>query len=45
MKWGFADDADVNVAVNILRAGHAGLACGEIGAVRPLNEAGTFEVA
>jgi len=39
---GFADDADVNAAVNILRAGHARLACGEIGAVRPLCEAGTL---
>ncbi len=42
---GFADDADVNAAVNILRAGHARLACGEIGAVRPLDEAGTLEAA
>ena len=42
---GFADDADVNAAVNILRAGHARLACGEIGAVRPLCEAGTLKAA
>jgi IS605 OrfB family transposase len=42
---GFADDADVNAAVNILRAGHARLACGEIGAVRPLDEAGTLKAA
>ena len=42
---GHADDADVNAAVNILRAGHARLAGGEIGAVRPLGEAGTLEAA
>ena len=40
---GHADDADVNAAINILRAGHARLACGEIGAVRPLSEAGTLK--
>lgn len=45
VKCGHADDADVNAAVNILRAGHARLACGEIGAVRPLNEAGTLKAA
>lgn len=44
-KCGYADDADVNAAVNILRAGHARLACGEIGAVRPLCEAGTLKAA
>ena len=42
---GNADDADVTAAVNILRAGHARLACGEIGAVRPLCEAGTLKAA
>jgi putative transposase len=45
VKCGHADDADVNAAVNILRAGHARLARGEIGAVRPLNEAGTLKAA
>jgi transposase len=42
---GHIDDADVNAAINILRAGHARLACGEIGAVRPLDEAGTPKAA
>ena len=42
---GYADDADITAAVNILRAGHARLACGEIGAVRPLGEAGTLKAA
>ena len=42
---GYAGDADVNAAVNILRAGHARLACGEIGAVRPLDETGTLKAA
>jgi IS605 OrfB family transposase len=41
VNCGHADDADVNAAINILRAGHARLACGEVGAVRPLGEAGT----
>ena len=45
VNCGYADDADVNAAVNILRAGHARLACGEIGAVRPLGEAGTLKAA
>ena len=45
VKCGHTDDADVNAAINILRAGHARLACGEIGAVRPLNEAGTLKAA
>ena len=45
VNCGHADDADVNAAVNILRAGHARLACGEIGAVRPLCEAGTLKAA
>jgi len=45
VSCGHADDADVNAAVNILRAGHARLACGEIGAVRPLCEAGTLRAA
>ena len=42
---GHTDDADVNAAVNILRAGHARLARGEIGAVRPLCETGTLKAA
>ncbi len=42
---GYAGDADITAAVNILRAGHARLACGEIGAVRPLREAGTLKAA
>ncbi len=42
---GHADDADITAAVNILRAGHARLACGETGAVRPLGEAGTLKAA
>ena len=42
---GYAGDADVTAAVNILRAGHARLACGEIGAVRPLDETGTLKAA
>jgi putative transposase len=45
LNCGHADDADVNAAINILRAGHARLACGEIGAVRPLGEAGTLKAA
>jgi len=45
VKCGYAADADVTAAVNILRAGHARLACGEIGAVRPLREAGTLKAA
>ena len=45
VRCGHADDADVNAAINILRAGHARLACGEIGAVRPLSEAGTLKAA
>jgi len=45
VKCGHTDDADVNAAINILRAGQARLACGEIGAVRPLNEAGTLKAA
>jgi IS605 OrfB family transposase len=43
VSCGHTDDADVNAAINILRAGHARLACGEVGAVRPLDEAGTPE--
>ena len=35
----------ITAAGNILRAGHARLACGEIGAVRPLGEAGTLKAA
>lgn len=42
---GYAADADITAAGNILRAGHARLACGEIGAVRPLGEAGTLKAA
>ena len=42
---GHAGDADITAAVNILRAGHARLACGETGAVRPLGEAGTLKAA
>lgn len=42
---GYAGDADVTAAGNILRAGHARLACGEIGAIRPLCEAGTLKAA
>jgi putative transposase len=45
VKCGHVDDADVNAAVNILRAGHARLACEEIGAARPLYEAGTLKAA
>ena len=45
VRCGHADDADVNAAINILRAGHARLACGEIGAIRPLYEAGTPKAA
>jgi len=45
VRCGHTDDADVNAAINILRAGHARLACGEIGAVRPLREAGTPKAA
>jgi transposase len=45
VNCGHADDADVNAAINILRAGHARLARGEIGAVGPLSEAGTPELA
>ena len=40
VNCGHADDADVNAAINILRAGHARLACGEIGDGQ-LCEAGT----
>ena len=43
VSCGHTDDADVNAAINILRAGHSRLACGEVGAVRPLDEAGTPE--
>ncbi len=42
---GYAADADITAAGNILRAGHARLACGEIGAVRPHGEAGTLKAA
>jgi putative transposase len=42
---GHQDDADLNAAINILRAGHARLACGEPGALRPLCEAGTPRLA
>ena len=42
---GHEDDADINAAINILRAGHARLACGENGAPRPLCEAGTLKAA
>ena len=45
VSCGHADDADITAAVNILRAGHARLACGETGAVRPLGEAGTLKAA
>ena len=45
VNCGHTDDADVNAAINILRAGHARLACGEIGAIRPLDEAGTLKAA
>ena len=45
VRCGHTDDADVNGAINILRAGHAQLACGEIGAIRPLDEAGTPKAA
>lgn len=38
---GHREHADVNAAKNILTAGHAVLAHGEIGAVRPLCEVGT----
>ena len=38
---GYTANADVNGARNILAAGHAVLACGDDGAVRPLVEAGT----
>ncbi|MBP1710459.1 MAG: Transposase [Deltaproteobacteria bacterium] len=45
VSCGYSGDADITAAVNILRAGHARLACGEIGAVRPLGEAGTLKAA
>ena len=38
---GHHEHADVNAAKNILAAGHAVLAHGETGAVRPLREVGT----
>jgi len=38
---GHREHADVNAAKNILAAGHAVLAHGETGAVRPLREVGT----
>ena len=37
----YTANADYVGAVNILAAGHAVIACGETGAVRPLGEAGT----
>ena len=45
VSCGYSGDADITAAVNILRAGHARLACGETGAVRPLGEAGTLKAA
>ena len=41
---GHAADADVNAAINILRAGHARIACQASGAARP-PATGTMEVA
>lgn len=37
----YKNHADVVGAINVLARGHRVLACGETGAVRPLNEAGT----
>lgn len=38
---GFTCNADLNAAYNLEAAGHAVLACGEVGTVRPLCEAET----
>lgn len=38
---GYENHADVVGAMNVLERGHRLFACGEFGAVRPLNEAGT----
>jgi transposase len=40
VNCGYEENADLIGAINIKAAGHAVLACGECGAVRPLNEAG-----
>jgi IS605 OrfB family transposase len=45
VRCGYSGNADYVAALNILAAGHAVAACGEIGAVRPLNEAGTTRAA
>ena len=44
MACGHTDDADVNAAINILRAGHARLACQASGEVKP-PATGTLKVA
>ncbi|MFI5294354.1 MAG: RNA-guided endonuclease InsQ/TnpB family protein [Thermodesulfovibrionales bacterium] len=41
LRCRYTANADYVAALNILAAGHAVLACGEVGAVRPLDEAGT----
>ncbi len=45
VRCSYSGNADYVAALNILAAGHAVAACGEIGASRPLREAGTSRVA